>query len=55
MKGKVRPWFSLELVSIEGNFHFYLDKKNFVDLIESQIYSQYPQSKVQEVEDYTNF
>ena len=56
MKGKVRPWFSLELVSIEGNFHFFIwTRKNFVDLIESQIYSQYPQSKVQEVEDYTNF
>ena len=24
MKGKVRPWFSLELVSIEGNFHFFI-------------------------------
>lgn len=56
LKGKVRPWFSLELVSVEGDIHFFIwTRKNFVDLIESQIYSQYPQSRVQEVEDYTNF
>ena len=56
IKGKVRPWFSLELISIEGNVHFFIwTRKNFVDLVESQIYSQYPSSKIIEVEDYTNF
>ncbi|MFA5838381.1 MAG: hypothetical protein WC849_00340 [Candidatus Paceibacterota bacterium] len=56
LKGKVRPWFSLELVSIEGNVHFFIwSRKNFIDLIESQIYSQYPSSRIVEVEDYTNF
>ncbi|TSD03395.1 MAG: hypothetical protein Athens071416_76 [Parcubacteria group bacterium Athens0714_16] len=56
LKGKTRPWFSLELVSMEGNIHFFIwTRKNFVDLIESQIYSQYPQSRVKEVDDYTNF
>ncbi|MBU3969090.1 hypothetical protein KJ991_02690 [Patescibacteria group bacterium] len=56
IKGKVRPWFSLELVSIEGNVHFFIwTRENFVDLVESQIYSQYPNSRIIEVEDYTNF
>lgn len=56
IKGKIRACFSLELVSIEGVVHFFIwTRKNFVDLIESQIYSQYPTSRVIEVEDYTNF
>jgi len=56
IKGKVRPWFSLEIVSIEGVVHFFIwTRKNFTNLIESQIYSQYPSARVLEVEDYTNF
>lgn len=53
VKGKVRTWFSLELVSIEGKVHFYLwcDVK-MKKLIESQIYAQYPGVEVREAEDY---
>lgn len=46
-------WFSLEMVSIEGRVHFYIRTPTRIkDLVETQIYAQYPQAKVVEVEDY---
>lgn len=52
--GAMRAWFSLEIVSIEGNIHFYIrTQTKFKGIIESQIYAQYPQSEVSEVADYT--
>lgn len=54
LKGKLRPWFSLELVSIDGHIHFYIwAHAKFKNLIEAQIYAQYPEVEVYEVEDYT--
>jgi len=51
--GKVRPWFSLELVSDGGNVKFYIWTWSFwKQLIESQLYSQFPNIEVTEVEDY---
>jgi hypothetical protein len=53
-QGKVRNWFSLEIVSLEGAVHFYIRTPvNFKNIIESQIYAQYPQAEVIEVADYT--
>lgn len=47
-------WFSLELVSIDGRVHFYIRTQSSIkDLVETQIYAQYPQAKVVEIEDYT--
>lgn len=52
-KGNLRNYFSLEIVSTEGSIHFYLrTHPKFKKLIESQIYAQYPQAEVFEVEDY---
>ena len=46
-------WFSLEIVSIDGRVHFYVRTPTRIrDLVETQIYAQYPQAKVVEVEDY---
>jgi hypothetical protein len=46
-------WFSLEMVSIEGRVHFYVRTPSRIrDLVETQIYAQYPQAKVIEVDDY---
>ena len=46
-------WFSLELVSIDGRVHFYIRTPIRIrDLVETQVYAQYPQAKVVEVEDY---
>jgi hypothetical protein len=53
--GAVRQWFSLEIASIEGGIHFYIrTPSKFKNLIQSQVYAQYPQAEVSEVEDYTN-
>lgn len=54
IEGKVRPYFSLELASIEGQVHFFIwTRSGFRRAIESQIYSQYPGAQVVEVPDYT--
>lgn len=53
-KGRQRDWFTLELVSTEGTVHFYIRMvSKYKNLIESQIYSQYPEAQVIEVSDYT--
>lgn len=47
-------WFSLEMVGIDGQVHFYVRTPTRIrDLVETQIYAQYPQAKVVEVDDYT--
>ena len=52
--GKTRPYYSLELVSIEGEVHFFIwTRESEKDIIESRIYSQYPGVEVYEVPDYT--
>ncbi len=53
-KGQTRPWFSLELVSIGGKIHFYVwTRPKWRNVIESQMYSQYPGIEIYEVEDYS--
>ncbi len=51
--GQVRPWWSFELVSIGGEIHFYIwTRKGLKDLIEMQLYAQYPEVEIFQVEDY---
>jgi hypothetical protein len=53
-QGAVWFWYSLEIVSIEGQVHFYIRTPSRIkDLIETQMYAQYPQSQVKVVDDYT--
>ena len=53
-QGAVWFWFSLEIASIEGQVHFYINTPSRLkELIEVQLYSQYPQAQVKEVRDYT--
>jgi len=53
IKGKVRPWYSFELVSIEGSIHFYVWTRRFLkDIVESQVYAQYPGVEIYEADDY---
>ncbi len=53
-QGAVWLWFSLEIVSIEGQVHFYVRAPSRTkELIETQMYAQYPQAQVKVVEDYT--
>lgn len=53
-KGDARPWFSLELISVEGIVKFLIwtenDRKQG---IMSALYSQYPEIEIKEVPDYT--
>lgn len=52
--GKLRPWWSLEIVSIEGQVHFFVwVQAKMRKLIEAQIYAQYPGAQVVEAPDYT--
>lgn len=53
-QGAVWFWFSLEIVSIEGQVHFYIRTPTRIkSLIETQMYAQYPQCQIKVVEDYT--
>lgn len=53
--GNLVNWFSLELVSLGGDVRFFIRaNKNFKMIVENQIYAQYPQAEITEVEDYVN-
>ncbi|OGN00552.1 MAG: hypothetical protein A2651_01545 [Candidatus Yanofskybacteria bacterium RIFCSPHIGHO2_01_FULL_42_12] len=52
-KGKIPDWFSFELAGTSGEIHFYVrTQKQYRNLVESQIYAQYPDAELIEVEDY---
>lgn len=55
-KGKVKDWFSLEMVSIEGHIKFFIRTPEvYKNVIEAQIYGQYPDIEIYEVPDYTRY
>lgn len=54
VQGKLRVYFSLEIASIDGNVYFFIrTTAMYKNLIESQIYAQYPNTEIVEVDDYT--
>ncbi len=57
-KGKVKPWFSFELVSEDGNIRFFIwTIKKFKELVVHQLYGQYPNIEILDVkpeEDYVH-
>ena len=54
IQGAPHFWFSLEIAGFNGEVHFYIRSPSRIrDLVETQVYAQYPQAKVKEVEDYT--
>ncbi len=56
IEGKVRPWFSLEMVSIEGSVKFFIwTRKFFKKLVMDQIYAQYHGVEIHDADDYTKF
>jgi hypothetical protein len=51
--GKVELWASCELVGFSSSMHFFIRiPKQFTSLLESSIYSQYPNAELAEAEDY---
>lgn len=54
LNGGTRPFWSLEIASLEGHIHFYIwGRAALRRLVESQMYAQYPGVQVIEVPDYT--
>jgi len=52
-KGKVPDWFSFEIAGTGGEIHFYVrTQTKYRNLVESQIYAQYPDAELVEAEDY---
>ena len=52
-KGETRPWFSLELISVEGQVKFmiWMEERRKANLT-SALYSQFPTVEVRDVDDY---
>lgn len=54
IKGGVRPWWSLEIASFEGQVHFFIwTRIGLQRMVETQLYAQYPGVQVTEAIDYT--
>ncbi len=52
-KGKIQDWFSFEIVGIDGAVYFFVrTPEQFRNLVEAQIYSQYPDAEIHETVDY---
>lgn len=55
-EGRVKDWFSLEIVSLEGNVKFFIrTTATYKNIIEAQLYAQYPDIEIYEVPDYTRY
>lgn len=53
-QGKMRPEWSLEIVSIEGEVHFYIHCREALRfVVENQMYAQFPGIEINEVPDYS--
>jgi len=54
IEGQVELWISFELVGYSGGVHFYVYfPTKFRNLLESAIYSQYPDAEIHPAQDYT--
>lgn len=54
LTGGTRPFWSLEMASLEGQVHFFIwGRASFRRLVESQLYAQYPGVQIVEAADYT--
>lgn len=53
--GKIESWMSFEMVGVAGGVYFYIrTPAEYRNLVESAIYSQYPDAEIVEREDYTS-
>ncbi len=55
LEGALQRWFSLEIVSLGGEIHFFICTPSlFRNLVEANIYAQYPEAEINEAADYVN-
>ena len=55
LKGEFPTWFSIEIVGDGGMIHIFIRTPDkYRNLVESQIYAQYPEAEILEAEDYVN-
>ena len=55
LKGEIPTWFSIEIVGRGGMIHIFVrTQSKFRNLIESSLFSQYPDAEIIEIEDYVN-
>jgi hypothetical protein len=55
-KGKTQDTFTFEIVSIGGSIRYLIrTPEYFRDFVEANIYSQYPEAEIMEVDDYAQF
>lgn len=53
--GEIPTWFSIEIIGREGKIHIFVrTPERFRNLVESQLYAQYPDAEIFEAEDYVN-
>lgn len=53
IKGNLPAYFSLEIASLEGDVRFFVrTERKFVQLVQNNFYSQYPNIEITEAEDY---
>ncbi len=51
--GELQKWFSVELVSLGGEVKFFIRTvKAFRNIVEANIYAQYPEAEIEHVDDY---
>lgn len=54
-EGAVQPWFSFEIVGNGGEIGFYIRvPENLRNLVEAQIFAQYPDAEIKIADDYVN-
>ncbi|MDP3696536.1 MAG: hypothetical protein Q8R55_00720 [Candidatus Taylorbacteria bacterium] len=54
-KGKMPDGYSFEMVGKGGETHFYIrTQEKYKNIVEAQIYAQYPESEITEAADYVN-
>ena len=55
LDGKTRPWFSCEIVSTGGQVRFFVwcSQAKFKNIVEAQLYAQFPNIEIFEADDYT--
>jgi len=53
VRGRVQEWFSFEIVGKDGYVFFYINTQvHFRNLIEANVYAQYPEAEITEAQDY---